>query len=133
MVMDKKLVQEYLKKLSKVEELKKEIEAIEVQFKTYVEATGEETICNLLKVSASKNPPKLVAIEGDKVTDAMRQELVALLKDTAFVKQTISIEVKKLLEAKDKKDVKVALKKVGLNVVQTEKIGFERIVSPLKK
>ena len=134
-MVDKKQVQEYLKKLQQADKLKGEIEAIEADFKQHVADTGEAVICNLLKVAVSKNPPKLVTTtEGGKVTDTMRQDLAEALKGTEFVKTAISIELKKLLDVKaTNKRVQKALKKGGLDVAQSEKIGFERIVTPLKK
>ena len=134
-MVDKKKVQEYLKKLQQVDKLKGEIEAIETGFMAHCTETGETVICNLLKVSISKNPPKLVTVtEGGKVTDEMRKILATALEGTDFVKTAVTLEVKKLMEAKAKnKLVKRALKLSGLDAVQTDKMNFEKIVSPLKK
>lgn len=133
--LDKKKVQDYLKLSQKIDELMAQKQVLESEFEAYVNDTGEVTLCNLLKVSVSKNPPKLVPItEGGKVTDEMRQGLVLLLKDTAFVKQSVGLEIKKIHDNKDTdKAVKAALKKTGLSTNQSEKMGFDKIVKSSKK
>jgi hypothetical protein len=132
---DKKKVQDYLKLSQKIDELLVQKTALESEFEAYVNETGEVVLCNLLKVSMSKNPPKLVTVtEGGKVTDEMRQNLVLLLKDTAFVKQSTGLEIKKIHDNKDTdKAVKAALKKAGLSTNQIEKMGFDKIVKSAKK
>jgi hypothetical protein len=133
--LDKKKVQDYLKLSQKIDELLAQKQALESEFEAYVNDTGEVTLCNLLKVSMSKNPPKLVTTtEGGKVTDEMRQNLVTLLGNTSFVKTTIGLVVKKIHDAKESdKVVKSALKKVGLSTIQDEKMGFDKIVKSSKK
>lgn len=134
-MVNKAKVKEYLKKLQQAEKLKGEILAIEGEFVAHVADTGEATICNLLKVTTSKNPPKLVSVtEGASVTAKMREDLATALADTDFVKTSTSLQVKNILDAKDtNKVVKKALKVCKLDVTQSEKMGFEKIVTPLKK
>ena len=94
-MVDKKKVQEYLKKLQQVDKLKGEIEAIETGFMAHCTETGETVICNLLKVSISKNPPKLVTVtEGVTLAVEIVPDGVAMAEIPAsFVKGTLYVKL----------------------------------------
>lgn len=133
-MIDKKKVQEYLKKLQKADELKQEIDALKAEFEAHVKESGETTLCNLLEVNFPKNPPKLVATEGGNLNAETRAKLTVSLKDTEFVKTTDTLELKKMFEAQTTdKTVKKALKTLKLTIEQTERIEFGKIVSPTAK
>ena len=132
---EKQKVASYLKICQKIDELIGQKTVIESEMEAHVRDTGEMTLCNLIEVSFSKNPPKFVSnTEGGKVTDSMRKTLLDSLSDTDFVKTTTGLQNKLIHEAKDtNKVLKTALKKSGLDTEQTDKMSFNKLVKSGKK
>ena len=135
MAVEKKEVNDYLKLCQQIDTLIEKKEVLESAFKAHFEETGDMTICNLLEVQISKNPPKLVHnTEGSKVTEDLRKNLCNLLEGTDFVKTSTGLEIKKIHEQKEtNKTLKQALKKANLTTDQSEKINFGKLVAAVKK